>query len=1087
VRAHHRKLADEGEDKFKNKLRARMEAYPVSMEHFDRWSAPQLRRVADRLSKEIDRRLPRWGTPRLEALAERAQEELGKVSEFSTRVIDLMELFKPFTTDHEIAFRSDNVRALWERLAPPDREKLFWDCSVIDWRHYWLDTHFPGLQKWVFPVLDDEFGVKPRSVYTYKDLLELFDAATTLHRHRVAFRLMHTKDDDVETTVYSYERVGDLAAQCAGNLREMGVEFEDRVALMSEGRPEWGISYFGIMKAGAVAVPLDAQLSLAEIGNILRASAAKVLILSDSVCERLVEDEAVEADAGSERSVIAGILRTDFPEVKIVGFDEVLREPKVAAAAVVPPRKGDRVASLIFTSGTTGEPKGVMLTHKNLTSMAAKLSSTFRLYKHDGLLSVLPLHHTFEFSAGLLMPLIHGSSVTYLDELTADSLSAGFKSGHITGMVGVPALWQMLHRKIRKRISERGPLVERAFDAILDFNRSINDKSIFSLDLGRVMFFPVHRELGGRIRLMISGGSALPNDVMKSFRGLGFNLYEGYGMTEASPVLTVQKPGQDQVEGSVGRALPGIDVKIFEPDENGVGEVIAKGPNVMKGYYRNEEATSEVIRDGWLHTGDLGRIDEDGNLFIVGRKKEMILGTSGENVYPDELEEVYRDCDYVKELSIVGLPAAGGGETVAALIVPDYEFDSETSRDEVRERVREHVKSVSAKLPLYKRIKVWHLWDHDLPKTSTRKIKRREVVEELKRLDKVAEVHEVSSDTATSGDTSWVRDVVARVAQKGRADVKPQSRLEDLGFDSLMLTELGVALEATGVRFSDGNALVDLSTVDELETLVAKQGVALAREKAVKAISSRSESPSEDDIVVPTALANAGRRALGAGQQMLYSRYLDTKVSGKAFIPPFGGFIVAANHASHLDMGLVKHALGDVGDKLVALAAKDYFFEDPVRKAYFENFTNLVPMERHGSLRESLRLAGEVIREGYILLIFPEGTRSTTGVMVDFKPSLGYLALSNKCGILPMYLGGTHDAMPKGAFLPKRKEVIARVGPYQNYESLVEMTAGLKRAESYRRIAYRMEESVRELVPTDYEWTLGESGRKPAAPVELQQ
>ena len=190
---------------------------------------------------------------------------------------------------------------------------------------------------------------------------------------------------------------------------------------------------------------------------------------------------------------------------------------------------------------------------------------------------------------------------------------------------------------------------------------------------------------------------------------------------------------------------------------------------------------------------------------------------------------------------------------------------------------------------------------------------------------------------------------------------------------------------------------------------------------------------------------------------------------------------MAANHSSHLDMGLVKHALGEHGDKLVALAAKDYFFEDPIRKAYFENFTNLLPMERHGSLRESLRLAGEVLREGYILLIFPEGTRSTTGIMTDFKPSIGYLAMSAGCGILPMYLGGTHDAMPKGSYLPKRQEVVASVAPFQSNQQLSAMTKGLKRSESYRQIAYRMEGMVRDMAPSRYEWTLGESGRMPAA------
>jgi 1-acyl-sn-glycerol-3-phosphate acyltransferase len=198
--------------------------------------------------------------------------------------------------------------------------------------------------------------------------------------------------------------------------------------------------------------------------------------------------------------------------------------------------------------------------------------------------------------------------------------------------------------------------------------------------------------------------------------------------------------------------------------------------------------------------------------------------------------------------------------------------------------------------------------------------------------------------------------------------------------------------------------------------------------------------------------------------------------------PPFGGFIVCANHASHLDTGLVKYALGDMGEALVALAAKDYFFEDPVRKMYFENFTNLVPMERHGSLRESLRLAGEVIQNGYILLIFPEGTRSDTGVMTDFKPSLGYLAMQNKCGILPMYLAGTHDAMPKGRYLPKRGErVSATIGPYLSYTDVVALGAGKPRSEQYRAITYAVERTIRRLAPRDQQWTLGDAGTTPMA------
>jgi long-chain acyl-CoA synthetase len=214
----------------------------------------------------------------------------------------------------------------------------------------------------------------------------------------------------------------------------------------------------------------------------------------------------------------------------------------------------------------------------------------------------------------------------------------------------------------------------------------------------------------------------------------------------------------------------------------------------------------------------------------------------------------------------------------------------------------------------------------------------------------------------------------------------------------------------------------------------------------------------------------------------LYERVLETDIYGSTNVPPFGGYIVAANHASHLDTGLVKYALGEQGEALVALGAKDYFFDDPVRRMYFENFTNVVPMERHGSLRESLRLAGEVIRDGYILLIFPEGTRSETGVMADFKPSLGYLALQNKCGILPMYLSGTHEAMPKGRFLPKRGERVASyVGPFLSYQDVLKLASDVPRSQQYRNITYHVESTIRRLAPHDAAWTLGDAGLTPKA------
>jgi long-chain acyl-CoA synthetase len=654
-----------------------------------------------------------------------------------------------------------------------------------------------------------------------------------------------------------------MAEQCAGSLRELGIEAGDRVMLMSENRPEWGICYFGVLKAGGVCVPVDRELSLPEVENLLKASGAKFFLCSDKVAERLSDSEE------NAREKLAARLESKDIGALVLLLEQVLTEPSVSPAALPQKRLGGEVASVIYTSGTTGAPKGVMLSHKNFTSMASKLSSIFHLYKHDVLLSVLPLHHTFEFAAGLLMPLLHGSQVTYLEEVGPETLGKALTRAKVTGMVGVPALWQLLHRRVSKPFSERGPLVERVFDVLVDANRRMREFAPFHL--GRVLFFPVHVAMGGRLRVMISGGSALSPDTMKAFRGLGFNIFEGYGMTEASPVITAQRP-KDKVEvGSVGRALPGIDVKIHEPDERGVGEIIARGPNIMLGYENDPSATESAIQGGWLHTGDLGRLDDAGNLYVVGRKKEMILGSSGENVYPDEIEELYRDHPRIKEISVVGLPVQNG-EIVAALIGLD--------KKESEEEVREHVRQVSLKLPHPKRIRHLQFTTDELPRTATRKVKRNEVQKLLERQGRssyssypshMGDSHTTVTTVTTS--VPWVRDVIAQVSQRTASEVEPGTRLDALGFDSLMLAELGTALEHRGVKISDAADIVQLETVRDVERYAA-------RHKGDKQPNGQNQktSPSlisfADDIEIPAPLVSLGRRVLRAGQRALYQNAL---------------------------------------------------------------------------------------------------------------------------------------------------------------------------------------------------------------------
>ncbi len=1027
-------------NQFVNSLKSRIEPKPVSKTFFDLTNSPLIGKGASWLNKVIDENRPTWGAPKFNAALDRVKVQLDDVTQQTDRVNMIVDLFLPFIWSNSFIFRCDNTRSLYVDMPAHDRAKIPWDPEAIDWRTYFLETHIPGLEKWVFPGLDEETQ-KRKTVHAYRDLLELLDATTHEWRHRVAFRLYEGE----ESQRFTFGEVHRYAARVGSALLASGVVHQDRVMLVSENRPEWGIAFFGILRASCTAVPVDKEISEAEIVNIARRSEAKICLVSEQVLEKHPTLENALAAAGLS--------------TRVMPLAEAMAGDPLAPEGIGAVKKGaapDDVASLLFTSGTTGNPKGVMLTHRNFSALVAKLGGAFDLGVGDGVLSVLPLHHTFEFSAGFLTPFSRGAEVAYLDELTADRIGDVLEGGNITGLVGVPALWQLFHRKITQEFAAQPRFIEEAMKGLMSINAELRNRQ--GINLGKLLFWPVHRKFGGNIKFLISGGSALPDDVHKAFHALGFTLDEGYGLTEAAPVLTVTHAGNKRLPGTVGKALPGVELKIFEPDGEGVGEVTARGPNVMAGYFQDRESTAAVLKDGWLFTGDLGRIDGEGNLYLVGRRKDVIIDANGKNVYPDELEELYAVHPHVKELSVVGLPDESGGEKVAALVVPDYK---DRPREEVRRELEEHFRMVSGEQPFYRRVKVLRFQDAELTRTSSRKVKRPMVVEELKRQEKAAEKARKDGE-----NTDWLTKVIADVIQKDVSDVRADSRLQvDLGFDSLMLTELSAALEARGVPVTAVSDLTKITTVDDLRRVVAQSGRKPAAEVKAREISREvaRKKDSELELNLPDGVAEAGRAALSAGQRAIYGGLFDVKVKGKNFIPQNRNFLVVANHASHLDMGLVKVAMGEQGERLVALAARDYFFDSPLKRAYFENFTNLIPMDRSGSLRESLRLAGESLTQGFNLLIFPEGTRSPNGELMEFKPTTGYLALTFGVDILPVYLQGTHRALPKGAWWPKFDELEVRIGPVLELGKLRETVKGLAKSEGYRMLTRMAEESVRAL------------------------
>jgi long-chain acyl-CoA synthetase len=1023
-------------------ISARIEPWAVSPERFEAASIPMMNKTARKASALLDRARPRWGGGRYEGVINRMKQTVDRVEEQTREAKEAFEMFLPFTVENPYVFRADNIRALWARIREDEQQLLTWNPECFDWYDYWLNVHMPGLKKWVLPTLEEDMRTQPKRIYTYRDLLEMFETTTKRHATRVAMRI----ERDGRKEQYTYADLRELATRAAGFFANHEIKSGDRVMLFSHNAPEWGMTYFGVLRAGATCIPVDPESTTDEVVNFARAGEASGIVIS--------------ARLKDERSNLSAKLNTaGLGHIRLWTFEEVFEMPdqqtEEQRVALLPQRvTAQSVASLIFTSGTTGRPKGVMLSHRNLTSMVSMLSSVFDMDTSDGVLSVLPLHHTFEFSTGFLTPLSRGAQITYLPELTSEHLARAIKNGHVTGMVGVPALWELLHRRIKTRLHDRGRMVGETADLLIRFNAWLRDKT--PLNFGQLLFYPIHEGMGGRIRYFISGGSALNDKVQRDFQGLGFTILEGYGLTEASPVLTVTRPENRMLAGTVGKSLPGVEVRISEADASGVGEVIARGPNVMVGYFGNEEATKEALVDRWLYTGDLGRIDDEGNLYLVGRSKDIIVDTNGKNVYPDEVEEVYQDSPYIKELSVIGLPD-GIGEKVACIVVPDEEYDIALSRAEVRQKIEEHFREVSATLPYYKRVKLLQFTEDELPRTATRKVKRRDVLELMQKIQEGTRAVTETGPEELTGDAAWLMDIVASVSNRSLNEVSINSRLPDLGFDSLMFVELATAIENAGGALTAPERLNEVQDVRELLRVVNRQGTQSAKREASRL---RLDPEKEQEIHIPEFLRKVGNQGVDFMQRALYERLLRTKYEGRTNIPYHTNFIVAANHSSHLDMGLVKMALDDAGQDLVALAAADYFFDTKYKRAYMENFTNLVPMERSGSLRQSLRHARSFLDRGYNALIFPEGTRSMSGTMTDFKPVIGYLALASRVGILPIYLHGTYAAFPKGSTILKSRDVGARIGRFLSPEELEEMTRGLPRAEAYRLIAARVRHDI---------------------------
>ncbi|HSV43996.1 MAG TPA: AMP-binding protein, partial [Candidatus Bathyarchaeia archaeon] len=477
------------------------------------------------------------------------------------------------------------------------------------------------------------------------------------------------------------------------------------------------------------------------------------------------------------------------------------------------------VAAFFYTSGTTAQPKAVMLTHQNLLSNVDAIHKTGLVFEDDVVVSILPLHHTYAFTTTLLCPLLLGMTIAYPRSMASVDLLACMKQTCTTVFVGVPQIFAMIHRSIQEQISRLSWPIHPVVKAVE--HTSFLSRRLTGTNIGASFFRILHQRFGPSLRVMISGGARLDPSIARDFYRWGFNLVQGYGLTETSPVVSFSVPNRPKFD-SVGKALPGVEIKIDEPDDHGEGQVLVRGPNVMQGYYGLDHETQKVMRQGWFCTGDIGRLDAQGFLFLTGRSKEMLVLSNGENINPEELEQEYKRSLFIKEIAVLSVPEEYHPEVthLAAIIVPDEDHFKKEKEVNLRKRLRWELENVSATLPTYKRINGFVISQESLPRTRLGKLQRFELESIYARLSQGGAHLPMKEETVYS---QFSRQAIAFFEEHLRRPVSPGDHLElDLGLDSLGRLELFVAVqERLQLQLTDDQAF-EFFSCDTIGKLLQK-------------------------------------------------------------------------------------------------------------------------------------------------------------------------------------------------------------------------------------------------------------------------
>lgn len=758
---------------------------------------------------------------------------------------------------------------------------------------------------------------------------------------------------------FNYQDLYKSSLRMANYLKSQGINRGDKVAIWAPNSPSWAFSYFGILLSGAIVIPVDFASGKTRAGNILKLSGAKFIIQSNYKFEKLKSNPST--GSGLKTVMIEDlvfILKSFSPIKKIV-------RPNVLD-----------IAEIVYTSGTTGDPKGVVLTYKNIVSnilAANNHVSIPQAGRRINFLSVLPMSHMFEQTVGFLIPLYRGEKIIYIRTIKPSAIMQAFKEEEICAMLVVPRFLSLFKNTIERELSSKH---------LIELLRFQITKKIISRT--------IHKKFGRNFQMFVTGGAALPMDVFFFWKDLGFRVIEGYGLTECSPIVSANT-FETQVPGSVGKALKKVEIKLDK------GELLVKGDNVFSGYYQNQAETKKAFKDGWFRTGDFADVDKSGNIFIKGRKKDVIVNSSGINIYPQEIESVLNKTEGVKDSCVLGLDKGTGEEVHAVLLLKNKDIDASKI-----------IKSANEDLDSLAQITGFFVWEEfDFPRTPTLKIQKFKVKEKLLNQNKKDKL--VPSDTLIS--------LLGNVSKKSTDEIKENSILtSDLGLNSLSRLELINYLEQEYRVDLEDTAINQNTTVFDLRKILEK------REKIKKQKGLW--------LWLNSSIGRGIREFLDTiFHKPISHLFFDLETHGLTNLKNIKGPVVfIANHVSYLDQLAIMYSLPRNLRYKTASATREEFFISEDKTSFFRKILfpysmigfNAFFLPQKSGFRKSLNFMGELIDRNVNILIFPEGTRSRNGKLQDFMSGLGLLVKELQVPVIPIKIMGMEKIFPKGSKFPKR-------------------------------------------------------------------